>query len=236
MRILKRPHLVAIIATIASLATIHSTLGASSVFNVDFLTASQPEGLGTEILMGGSTAPGVTLSPLTAGPAAAMSTFRLDSQSTSLAFAGYSVGSNDATTLIESVNVGEYFQFTMESNTPLALAEFGFTMVQHGFTGFSGITLRSSQDDFTNDLVTVTHTGAQGLFSANVDLSEITGFESVSDVTFRFYLYNDYSGQNNRRHGVDNISISVIPEPGFTALTIGAITVGLMILRRRRTA
>jgi hypothetical protein len=81
----------------------------------------------------------------------------------------------------------------------------------------------------------VENDGPAGLFPASVDLSEISGFESVSEVTFRFYLYDTYIGQQNRRLGIDDIQISVIPEPRLAALSMGLLVAGLMIWRRRKS-
>jgi hypothetical protein len=53
----------------------------------------------------------------------------------------------------------------------------------------------------------------QGVFPAGVDLSSIAAFDNQTSVSFRFYLYDEYSGQNNRHLGVDAIAISVTADP-----------------------
>lgn len=229
------------IAVSASLVIALPALGAAVIFSTDFTGASQPGGVGTEIFMGGTVASGVTVSTLTPGLTDAVKVFRLDSQSVSPAFASFAVGTNgfgengSETDLAYAVAEGEYFQFTLESTTPLELTTFNFTMAQHGFNATAGIVLRSSLDNYSANLAVAEHTGPQTLFPASVDLSEITGFDNVSEVTFRFYLYDTYVGQQNRRLGVDNIEISVIPEPRLAALAMGLLAAGFLIWRRRRS-
>ncbi|MFC5051825.1 PEP-CTERM sorting domain-containing protein [Rubritalea spongiae] len=69
----------------------------------------------------------------------------------------------------------------------------------------------------------------------NSGLIDLSGLDNLSDttVTFRWTLDGAWSNTwNNKRMGMDNITISSVPEPSSTALLgLGGIA---MILRRRR--
>jgi len=183
---------------------------AETVFSTDFSGATQVGGVGTAITMGGTAAAGITVSTLTAG--AGTVNLQIDSVSTAgqpsaPVFASESIGSNPSSTLSEAVANHEYVQFTLSSETALTLTGFSFKMVKHGTTVFAGITLRSSIDNYASDLVTVTDSTAQGVYPAQADLSSVPGFAGLTSVTFRLYLYDAYTGQNNRRLGVDDLII-----------------------------
>jgi hypothetical protein len=183
---------------------------AETLFSTDFSGATQAGGSGTAITMGGTAASGVTVSAMTAG--AGVVNFQIDSVSTAgkpeaPVFAAGAIGNNPSTTLSEAIANQEYFQFTLSSETALTLTGVSFKMVKHGTPVFAGITLRSSIDNYTSDLVTVTDSMATGIYPAHANLSLVPGFSGISSVTFRFYLYDAYTGQNNRRLGVDDLII-----------------------------
>jgi sialate O-acetylesterase len=177
------------------------------LFSTDFESATQSGGVDTSIAMGGTVAGGVTMSTLT--PGSGVNAFRLDTTVTTPVATGFfasdSVGSNLSSNLTQAIANNEYFQFTVSSGSAINFGSFGFTMVKSGFAPFGGITLRSSADNYATDLVTVTNAITSGLYSALVDLSSNASFENLNSVTFRFYLYDAYAGNNNRRLGIDNL-------------------------------
>jgi sialate O-acetylesterase len=176
------------------------------LFSTDFGAATQTV-LGQAIAMGGSTAPGIEVSPLSAG--AGVVVLRLDNQATSDGnFAAASVGANPSASLDAALANNEYFEFTLTADTPRAIGSVAFTMVKHGFPQAAGITLRSSLDGFVADLATVTDSAAPGVYPVSADLAATPGFEAVTAVTFRLYLYDSFTGSNNRRLGFDNLLIA----------------------------
>jgi arylsulfatase A-like enzyme len=197
---------------------------AKIIFQTDFSAASQADGLGTAIALGASYHAGLSVSPLSAG--SGVNAFRLDTLSDAgtaapLWFAATSVGTNQSTDIQQAVALNEYFEFTVESAHGLALDALAFTMVKHGFSGFAGISLRSNLDGYASDLALVSNDTSSGVYRIVADLRLYDGFEFVRRVTFRFYLYDAYTGQNNRRLGIDDLAISgvVLPEPFAMQIT-----------------
>jgi hypothetical protein len=162
--------------------------------------------------MGGTTN-GVTVGALTGG--SGVINLQIDSISTAgeaapPVFVSDSVGSNLSSNLTQAVSNNEYFQFTISSLSALNYVRFSFDMVKHGFNSFAGMTLRSSVDNYVSDLATVTDSTAQGIYSGEADLLSVAMFSNLTSVTFRLYLYDGYSGTNNRRLGIDNIEIQAV--------------------------
>jgi hypothetical protein len=195
---------------------------ASTVFSTDFSSATQAGGIGTAVIMGGTTN-GVTVGALTGG--SGVINLQIDSISSAgqvvpPVFASASVGANLSSNLVQAISNNEYFQFTISSLTALNYLRFSFDMVKHGFGSFAGITLRSSADNYVSDLMTVIESMAQGVYSGEVDLSVMAAFSNLTSITFRFYLYDGYSGTNNRRLGIDNIEIQAVSAGGRLGLVI----------------
>ncbi len=205
--------------------------GADVIYSTDFSSATQAGGLGTAITMGGTVADGVTVSTLTAG--IGTQSIRLDTVPDY--HANESIGVNGSTTLAQAVANNEYFQFTVSSATAMNYDTFNFNLVKVSTSQLTGITLRSSLDSYASDLVTVANSSAAGKYSASVDLSSMTAFDNLSSVTFRFYLYDEYSGTAGRRLGVDDISVSAtaVPEPATIGM-LGLGAIGVMLIRRMR--
>jgi len=180
------------------------------LFHTDFSSATQPGGIGTAIQMGGFVADGVTVSTLTAG--AGVVNLQIDStspagQTEPPVFASGSAGTNPSSNLTSAIANHEYFQFTISSTRTMNYGLLRFNMVKQGFVHFAGITVRSSIDDYSSDLVTVTDSTTAGVYPCSVDLLSKSEFDSRTHVTFRFYLYDGYTGQNNRRLGIDDLQI-----------------------------
>ena len=179
-------------------------------FIADFSLATQPGGVGTAIHMGGAVADGITVSHLTAGQGVV--NFQIDSsspagQTTPPVFASGSVGSNASGDLNQAIENNEYFQFTITSARAMNYGLIRFNMVKHGFVHFAGITVRSSVDDYSSNLVTVTDSTTAGVYPCSADLSSIALYDNRTNVTFRFYLYDGFTGQNNRRLGIDDLQV-----------------------------
>jgi sialate O-acetylesterase len=183
---------------------------ASFFFSTDFSSAIQPGGLGTAISMSGVLAGGVTVSALTAG--SGVINFQIDSTSPAgqlepPVFASSSAGSNASSNLTQAIANNEYFQVTISSDYAANYGSLRFSMVKQGFAPFAGITVRSSVDSYESDLVVVTDSTSTGVYPASVDLLSNTAFDNQTNVTFRFYLYDAYSGNSARRIGIDDLQI-----------------------------
>jgi arylsulfatase A-like enzyme len=177
----------------------------------DFATASQPAGRGSPIAMGGSLARGVQVSDLSAGPG--MVDFRLDltsdaNQAEAPIFAAVSVGTNTAQSISEAVAAGEYLEFSVGGAGFLVLETLEFSFVKHGFSQFAGVAVRTSVDDFGEDLLNFAATNPAGVYPLSVDLSLDDAFDGVEQVTIRFYLFDSYTGNNNRRLGIDDVVLT----------------------------
>ncbi len=201
-----------------------SQAGAAVLYFTDFEDAAQPGGIGMPITMGGTAADGVAAGALAGG--AGTTIFRLDPSietapvATGL-FPMENAGANPSSNLASAVANSEYFEFTLTAQPARKLDELRFSMVKHGFAQFAGVTLRSSVDNYTADLVTVTDSAASGIYPAIADLSSLAGFSSQTSVTFRFYLYDQYTGSANRRIGIDDIRISQDGVPDAAGLLAG---------------
>lgn len=204
---------------------------AKQFFAADFESATQLGGADTPIDMAGSVYSNLTVSTLTNG--AGMNAFAIQSSAYADGlFASEAAGSNIASNLASAISNNEYCEFTVSSTESMDLNLISFEMAKHGFGPLAGVTLRSSEDGFTSDLVSVTNDLNQGAFPTFVDLSSNPDFDEVSSVTFRFYIYDEYVGQNNRYIGVDNIDVSGVfssealpPNSAILTITAGSGTV-----------
>ena len=76
---------------------------------------------------------------------------------------------------------------------------------------------------------------AQGVESGTITLAGNAALEDITSVTFRVYLTEGYTGTSgNRRAGIDDLSVAVIPEPSAYALLGGVLAFGFAALRRRK--
>jgi hypothetical protein len=121
--------------------------------------------------------------------------------------------SNPARTLADAVARQSYFEFTFTAAAPVDFTGLAFTFRGYGTSATGYITVRSSADDFTADLATVS--GA--MVSANripvvIDLASEPDFIAREQVTFRFYIYNEDNRTGNFRIGIDNVEVSVASE------------------------
>jgi hypothetical protein len=204
---------------------------AKQFFVTDFESATQAGGVDTPIDMAGSVYSNITISALTNG--AGMENYYLRSSvSADGVFASEVAGSNIASNLASAVSNEEYCEFALSSTEPVDLNLIRFEMAKNGFAQLAGITLRSSADGFTSDLLTVTNDTSAGRYPTFVDLSSNADFDEISSVTFRFYLYDEYGTQNNRYFGVDNIDVSGVfsadalpPSAAVLTITSGSGTV-----------
>lgn len=184
--------------------------------------AVQPAGIDFPVTMDGALADGISVSTVSGG--SGLLFLRLDNVETVAStglFISEAAGSNSSSNLSQAVGNNECIEFTVSGAAPLGLGWFSFSMVKHGFSQFAGVTLRSSADGYTSDLATITDSTASGVYAQSVNLAALPVFDGLSSVTFRFYLYDEFSGNNNRRLGIDNITILFAGPPVAAELLAG---------------
>jgi hypothetical protein len=183
---------------------------AEVVFRTDFGSATQ-SAVGSNIVHNGAAANGYTVSDFSKGPG--IVAFRLDpsfvSGGVTNFFIGDVAGTNPGTNLVSAVVSNAYIQFAVTAPLSTSFTNLSFAMRGFGATNSAWVTVRSSVDNYTADLVTVSGS-LNGLYPTNVNLSAVSGFLNTNLVTFRFYLYDTYSGSSNRRIGVDDVSVETV--------------------------
>lgn len=181
------------------------TLPAGVIFETDFNTAFQIR-VDDPVQHEGFVAEGFWVSSFTKGPG--LGAFRLDERGqeeedeTDL-WVTEPAGSNNAS-LDQALSSGAYIEFTLKAAEPTRLSAIEFSLRGHGTNANGFVTLRSSMDNFSSDIATV-----EGPLNrktvAHVNLDTLEGFQEVSEITFRFYLYDEFTGPNSRRIGVDDV-------------------------------
>jgi len=199
------------------------TPAASTLLSTDFETAAQ-SAVGNPVDMAATLHPNVTASVLTNG--AGVTALRLDSVTSSdtglLVMEGMTAPPVD---LAAAVASDEYFEFTVSSSQAVDLELLSFDYIKHGFSQFAGVTLRSSKDGYSADLVTIANVLTAGAYPTFVDLSSNTDFDNITNVTFRLYLYADTATHAGKRLGMDNLNITGVFAGEATAAVL-TITTG----------
>lgn len=205
-----------LISFLGLLSVATSLASGTVVFESDFSTATQAA-TDAPVLHNGFVAPGFSVSDFTKG--AGLGPFRIDDSGASTPaerFLSEPAGSNNSNFSDAFLN-DAYIEFSVETSIPAVFTRLDFTMRGHGSAQTGSITVRSSVDDFAADLGTVS-----GVMNTRhplqIDLSTFEGFDGATTVTFRFYLYDDYEGQNNRRIGIDAVSLHVATGQDFGSL------------------
>lgn len=195
----------------ALVAGIAAGAGANVIFSTTFETATQPGGQGTPINHGGTVSNGFAVSQFTRG--AGLIAFKLEATAIPTdIFIRDSVGTNPASNLVQAVAANAYIEFTVTADQPADFGNLAFKLRGFGSALTGYITARSSVDNYTANLVTVS--GAMNNeYPAAASLSDAGGFEGLTNVTFRFYVYDLYAGQNNRYLGIDDIELSLATPP-----------------------
>jgi arylsulfatase A-like enzyme len=183
------------------------SLAAGIVFETDFNSAFQAAA-DQPVHHGGLVADGFEVSAFTKGPG--LGAFRLDDQGQADEedkdlWVTEPAGTNNKN-LADAVANGAYIEFTITADEPTRITAIEFSMRGHGNVLDGYATLRSSVDDFASDLGTAAGP-LNTKSSVYIVLDALGGFRALTGVTFRFYLYNEYVGQNNRRIGVDDIVV-----------------------------
>ncbi len=144
-----------------------------------------------------------------------------------------SQGSTDA-----SANATKYAEFsvTPSANYELDLDSFAFWLRLSNNGDVATIALRSSLDNYTNDIGTVT-TNSATASTRTFDLTALSLQNLQNTTTFRLF-FSDNSTNVDRNIRVDNVTlnatVALVPEPTSTmAIVAGA---GLLALRRRARA
>jgi arylsulfatase B len=182
--------------------------GTNVIFATGFDKARQAGGPGHAIDHGGSVSSGFHVSPFTPGPG--INTFRLDPTLPWDSFISEAAGTNPATTLREAVAAGAWFAFTVKADHPVDITGLKFTLRGYGNESRGQVTVRSSVDGFSSDLVTVSGSMVRK-YPATVDLSRIGGFSGRDEVTFRFYLFDEFHGTDLVRLGIGDVEVAAKP-------------------------
>jgi len=132
-----------------------------------------------------------------------------------------------------------YFQFTLTPAAGTQLQAFYFEVGSFSSRlGPTNLTLLSSVDGYANPMWTastyndsawhmVTGTWTGGTLTAPTDTS----------ITFRLYGWNGIGGDNNANWQIDDMTLSVVPEPPtVAAMLVGVTLLGLRAWRRRRAS
>jgi sialate O-acetylesterase len=209
--------------------------GSGTVFSTDFESATQPGGGGTPVDSAGSVAAGFSVSDFTFGDGALPFQLRDDvNWLPGDIHLATPAGSDDVSTMAEAVASNRYCQFTLSANTPADLTELSLNMTATGSAKTGHLTVRSSVDNYTADLGSVSSV-MNGEYPLSIDLSAVGGFENCINVTFRFYLYDEYDGQNNRYMGVDDIQVKTGSATAFP-ISFASIFSSGCVLQRDQTA
>jgi arylsulfatase A-like enzyme len=177
------------------------------VFAADFETAYQARGTNAPIHHQGKTAAGFQVSPLSAGSGIQM--MRIDDTFQWDLFVSEVAGTNPASNIEEAVAEDAYFELTVTAQEPVDITGLKYALRGHGNRLTGSITARSSVDGFMEDLVTLTGSLTRK-YVTSIDLSGYPEFRDLREVTFRFYVYDEFSGPNSVRIGIDDIEVSAV--------------------------
>jgi hypothetical protein len=191
------------------MAAVAPVAPAGVVFLTNFEGATQTA-VGAQVVHNGTVSNGYTVSDFTKG--SGINSFKLDTSVAGDLFISEAAGTNPATNLAQAVAANAYFEFIVTASEGTDFSKLDFSMRGVGSTSNGYVTVRSSVDNYSSNLGTVS--GAMtNKYSTSVNLLAASGFTNRSQVTFRFYIYDEYSGQNNRRIGIDDIELSVVSRP-----------------------
>jgi hypothetical protein len=260
---MKKTH-VSSLGIAAALALFSSSASAAVVFSTDLESATQATNLISPIDMAGTLATGYTASTLADGGTSGSfdikksgvegnaGTGTIWSQGN---YASFQPGVGEIADLAAAIAGNSYYEFTLSNASVFSLESIDLTLVQFGYansanpvdpeTGAYVFTSLTSNFDGTvlaSESLGSVVTGvgvAQGVKSGTITLSGDAAFDSDLElyaVTFRVYLIEGYAGTaTNRITGIDDISVSVIPEPSAYALLGGLLVFGFAALRRRKS-
>lgn len=187
---------------------------AVELFSTTFDDALQLNGEDTPINMGGSNNNLIALGDLIPGTGIGGVYYHVrtddNSDLTAANYAGMTVANNTGSNLTSAVATDCYLEFTCAGG--VAYESLTFSMIKFGFAQLGGVTVRSSLDNYTENLLTVEDETQTGSYCGAVDLAAVPGMDNTGSVTFRFYFYDQYeAGQSNRKMGLDNIRITGVP-------------------------
>jgi hypothetical protein len=128
-------------------------------------------------------------------------TFRLDSTNDDK-WLSEVAGSNPASTLQQAVDLNCFFTFIITAPAGKQLTGIEFAMRGAGSFDIGFVTLRSSIDNYTADLATVSRQ-----MNGKQAIAIMLPPQTNNVTTFRFYVYDLFEGQNNRRIGIDDIKV-----------------------------
>lgn len=240
MKNLKRNFHFSAFAALASFITTFPTLGAAVIFSTDFVNASQDSTNGP-ISMGGTVATGFTVSSIAKSATATFSIWEYDTSSgggwdSAPLFAGARPAQ-----LPNALDVNQSVEFTITNNSSslVSINLIQFNLVRKGFSDLAGTTVWSSLDSYSIPIVSFSNNDVSGTKSL-VSTGTLTGDNMLDllvgeSMTLRIALWTESGSASNARLGIDDIQISVIPEPRLAALSMGLLVAGFIIWRRRRS-
>lgn len=230
---------IALVAISSSVLMIPSLLG-TTIFSTDFSDASQATTNGP-IAMGGTVASGFQVSTFGKSATATFNIWEYDTSSgggwdTAPIFAGARPAQ-----LPNSLDSNQSVEFSITNNSgsDISINGFEFNLVRKGFGDVAGVSVWTSLDTFTTPLITFSNdvlAGTKSVVSSGTlsgnDMLDLLNGESI---TFRFALWTPNSGAGAARLGIDDIQVSVIPEPRMAAFLMGVLVLGVLIFRRRKS-
>jgi hypothetical protein len=243
-------------AVAAALALFSSSASATTVFSTDFSSATQ-ESLNAPIAMGGTLAAGYSVTNLAHGDNSMKFILRTEGTDGNEGqqqfydqgdIASFLPGSVEVATLDAAITNNSYYEFTLSNESAFSLRTIGFSLVQFGYknaTGresvayvFTDLTSNfSGTVNASESLGSIVRAGGapQGVSSVSIALSGITALEDITSVTFRVYWTEGFEEEwGNRRLGIDDLSVAVVPEPSAYALLGGVLAFGFTAFRRRK--
>lgn len=132
------------------------------------------------------------------------------------------------------------FKFGGSNSGGSSVTYFANTELYYSLNNFTtaGILIGSTSNTTANQLTLASGSVINTGYTANFDLSSIAALSSSENIAFRI-AYTDNSASSNITFRLDDVALngtvaSAIPEPSAYAIIAGVLTLGLVVVRRRR--
>jgi hypothetical protein len=151
------------------------------------------------------------------------------------AYEGYTLGGSESELGFTSVGQSLTLTFDLTASTTLELDTISFQFkANSATTAFDTYTVSVSDgtDSFEIGVGSVSTLGSYETVSLSLD--ELDTLDAGDSLTFTL-LFNGKSNKNSNNSfwGVDDITVTSVPEPGSFALFTGVLALGAVMLRRR---